>query len=137
MKHLIILDFVKGSVDIIKISDNSAAKNDKKDCWEEFIWEYLDYSINNIEFIVLDDLNLNQFEEKNKSLIPIKEYVFLTNEGNSTSPNDQAINNCQYLGRAKGKDVADARAKFLKENKWIEESGFNINDAFYEEIVPK
>ena len=31
MKHLIILDFVKGSVDIIKISDKTAAKNDKND----------------------------------------------------------------------------------------------------------
>ncbi|MBQ3688350.1 MAG: hypothetical protein IKQ46_18725 [Bacteroidales bacterium] len=137
MKHLIILDFVKNSVDFIKISDKTAAENDKNDCWKEFIWEYLDYSIDNIEYMVLDDVKINQFEEKNKSLTTIKEYIFLTNEGNTTSPNDQEIHNCQYLGRAKGKDVEEARANLLKENKWIKESGYDINDAFYEEVVPK
>lgn len=137
MKHLIILDFVKNSVDFIKISDKTAAKNDKNDCWKEFIWEYLDYSIDNIEYMVLDNVKINQFEEKNKSLTTIKEYIFLTNEGNTTSPNDQEIHNCQYLGRAKGKDVEEARANLLKENKWIKESGYDINDAFYEEVVPK
>ena len=137
MKHLIILDFVKNSVDFIKISDKTAAKNDKNDCWEDFIWEDLDYSIDNIQYMLLDDLKINHFEEKNKSLTAIKEYIFLTNEGNTTSPNDQEIHNCQYLGRAKGKDVEEARANLLEANKWIEESGFNINDAFYEEVMPK
>jgi hypothetical protein len=140
MKNLVILDFVKSSVDFIKISDETAARNEKQDCWEEFIWEDLDYSVDNIQYMVLEDLVINQFEEKNKRLIEsnnTKDYVFLTNEGNTTSPNGQVVNNCQYLGRAKGKDVAEARANLLKENKWIEESGFNINDAFCEEMMSK
>ncbi len=138
MKNLIILDFVKNSVDFIKISDKTAARNDKLDCWEEFIWKDLDYSFDNIQYMILDDLVVNQFEEKKKRLIEnnrIKEYVFFTNEGNTTSPNGKVVNNCQYLGRTKGKDIIEARANLLIENKWIEECGFNINDVFYEEIV--
>lgn len=59
----------------------------------------------------------------------MKEYIFYTTEGYTISPNDENVDNCQVLGRAKGNDVEEAQQNLLKENPRIEQYGFDIDVA--------
>lgn len=56
----------------------------------------------------------------------MNEYLFFTSEGQTVAPNgDAEIENCQILGRAKGKNALEARENLLADNEWISEAHFN------------
>ena len=55
----------------------------------------------------------------------MKEYVFYTYEGRTESPTGQEVENLQILGFDCGKNEQEAKNRFLNENKWIIESGFD------------
>lgn len=65
----------------------------------------------------------------------MKQFIFLTNEGNTTSPNDTDVENIQVLGIESGKDEKTALTKLLKENKWIKKAGFKTDEIFSRELV--
>jgi hypothetical protein len=63
------------------------------------------------------------------------EYIFYTTEGFTQAPDGDDIENCQLLGRAFGKDKHDALSNLLKENSWIEERGFEPDEAICNELA--
>lgn len=63
------------------------------------------------------------------------EYIFYTTEGFTQAPDGEDIENCQLLGRAYGKDKHDALSNLLKDNPWIEERGFDPNEAICKELA--
>ena len=65
----------------------------------------------------------------------MKEYIFYTTEGYTEAPNDENVDNCQVLGRAKGNDVEEAQQKLLKENPWIIETKFDPSEFMAEQIL--
>lgn len=57
----------------------------------------------------------------------MNEYVFYTIEGETTAPNKEVeVNNCQLLGFSRGRDKTSALKTLLKDNTWIEKSGFSV-----------
>ena len=56
----------------------------------------------------------------------MKEYVFYTFDGRTESPTGKDVENCQILGFEKGISLEKARESLIKNNKWIEEKGFDI-----------
>lgn len=66
----------------------------------------------------------------------MNEYIFYTTEGWTEAPNPDAdVDNCQFLGRAIRKDSAQAAERLLKDNPWIEESGFDPGEILLEQII--
>ena len=66
----------------------------------------------------------------------MNEYIFYTCEGYTYPPKeDEEIENCQVLGRALGKNIEEAKNNLLKENPWIEESGFAVDEIVVEQIL--
>ncbi len=66
----------------------------------------------------------------------MNEYLFYTCEGYTYPPKEREyVENCQVLGRAIGENVKDAKENLLKDNSWIVECGFDIEKAFYEQIL--
>jgi len=66
----------------------------------------------------------------------MNEYIFYTCEGYTEPPlEDKTVENCQVLGRATGKNAEDAKENLLKNNSWIVECGFDIEEAFSEQIL--
>lgn len=66
----------------------------------------------------------------------MNEYIFYTNEGYTESPIEgMIVENCQMLGRVMADNIQEARTALLKENSWIEEYGFDINNAYIEQIL--
>jgi hypothetical protein len=65
----------------------------------------------------------------------IKKYIFITPEGNTTSPNGDGIENMQVIGIVE--DVInedEALKKLLIENEWIIDAQFNIAEFICYEI---
>lgn len=66
----------------------------------------------------------------------MNEYIFYTTEGYTIAPNeDYDVENCQVIGRAFGKSSDEAMKNLLKENKWIENSGFNQKEFYIKQIL--
>lgn len=66
----------------------------------------------------------------------MKKYIFITPEGNTTSPNGNEIENMQVIGIVE--DVAnenEALKKLLLENEWIIDAEFNIAEFICYEII--
>ena len=66
----------------------------------------------------------------------MKKYIFITPEGNTTSPNGNEIENLQVIGVVE--DVAnenEALKKLLLENEWIIDAEFNIAEFICYEIT--
>jgi len=57
-------------------------------------------------------------------------FIFLTQEGTTTSPNQKDIENLQVLGITNGEKSRQAFEKLLVENDWIRESGYTEVQAF-------
>ena len=66
----------------------------------------------------------------------MSEYIFYTTEGFTQAPNGNNVENCQVLGRAFGKNIKEARCNLIKENPWIEEVGFDMEDLFVKQLLP-
>ncbi|WP_455081963.1 hypothetical protein [Porphyromonas endodontalis] len=66
----------------------------------------------------------------------MNEYLFYTIEGYTSPPLEtKAVENCQLLGRAKGRNQTEARQYLLDENPWIDEAGFDIQSAIAQQII--
>lgn len=65
----------------------------------------------------------------------MSEYIFYTTEGFTQAPNGNDVENCQVLGRAFGKNTKEARCNLLKENPWIEEAGFDMEDLLVKQLL--
>lgn len=66
----------------------------------------------------------------------MNEYIFYTAEGYTSPPNEGCdVENCQVLGRAKGKDAEEAKQNLLERNPWILECGFDINETIAKQLV--
>jgi len=56
----------------------------------------------------------------------VNEYLFYTPEGRTLAPDaSREVENCQVLGRARGRNPAEAKTALLQDNPWIVESGFD------------
>ena len=66
----------------------------------------------------------------------MNEYIFYTCEGYTEPPIEgKEVENCQVLGRAKGRTPKEAKDFLIKNNPWIEECGFNIHEMICKQIV--
>lgn len=65
----------------------------------------------------------------------MNEYLIYTLGGFCQTPNGDYIDNCQVLGRAKGKDKAEAIKNLLSENPWIIDSGYERENFVIVQIV--
>lgn len=59
----------------------------------------------------------------------MRTFIFYTLEGYSESPINEITENCQLLGEATGETARDALNNLLKENEWIIEQGFHLNEG--------
>lgn len=64
-------------------------------------------------------------------------YIFYTNEGFTNSPTNKRLGNLQILGAENGKNLNYALTNLLKNNPWIEESGFNKEKIMHHKILNK
>jgi hypothetical protein len=55
----------------------------------------------------------------------MKNFIFITSNGYTESPQNDHIENCQVLGWSTGETVDDAFMKLLKLNTWILEMGYD------------
>lgn len=65
----------------------------------------------------------------------MNEYLIYTLGGFCQAPNGDSIDNCQVLGRAKGKDEVEAIENLLLENPWIIDSGYERKDFMIIQIL--
>ena len=62
-------------------------------------------------------------------------FIFYTFEGYTISPNGTDVENLQIIGIENGLNPINALEKLLKDNKWIDESGFSRDKIKNYEIV--
>lgn len=67
----------------------------------------------------------------------MNEYLIYTTEGFTQSPDEIDIENCQILGRIIAENKNQAKELLKKENPWIEEIGFDIENAFVQQVLSK
>lgn len=66
----------------------------------------------------------------------MNQYIFFTTEGTTYPPiKGKAVDNCQLLGRAYGQTAEEAISNLLKDNPWIEDSGFGGDCIIAEQIL--
>ena len=65
----------------------------------------------------------------------MKKYIFITPEGNTTSPNGDEIENMQVIGIVEDmSNENEALKKLLLENEWIIDTEFNVAEFICYEI---
>lgn len=62
-------------------------------------------------------------------------YVFYTFEGFTESPTNKECENIQILGFENGKNQSEAKNNLIKENKWIEQKGFDITKILSKQLL--
>ena len=66
----------------------------------------------------------------------MNEYIFYTTEGTTYPPiESKEVDNCQLLGRAYGQTSEEAKSNLLKDNPWIEDSGFDSDCVIVEQVL--
>jgi hypothetical protein len=66
----------------------------------------------------------------------MKKYIFITPEGNTTSPNGDEIENMQVIGIVEEvTNENEALKKLLTENSWILDSEFNVAEFICYQIL--
>lgn len=66
----------------------------------------------------------------------MKKFIFITNEGETTAPNGDDVENMQVIGVVENVETEDeALKKLLKENSWIFDAEFNVADFTAYEIL--
>ena len=66
----------------------------------------------------------------------MNKYIFFTTEGTTYPPIEgKEVDNCQLLGRAYGQTAEEAKSNLLKDNPWIEDSGFDSDCIIAEQIL--
>jgi hypothetical protein len=64
----------------------------------------------------------------------MKEFIFITSEGDTISPTGKSVENMQVLGTANGETKNKAKENLLKENQWITDYGFNLDEILGYEL---
>lgn len=54
----------------------------------------------------------------------VKNYIFITRDGNTQAPNNEHVENCQVLGFEEGNNEKEALEKLKQNNDWIFEAGY-------------
>ncbi len=65
----------------------------------------------------------------------MNEYLIYTAEGFTESPEHIDIENHQLLGRIQAENKEQAKSLLKKENPWLEEIGFVVENAFVQQIL--
>jgi hypothetical protein len=66
----------------------------------------------------------------------MKKYIFITPEGNTTSPNGGEVENMQVIGIVENAlNENEALKKLLIENEWIIDAEFNIAEFIIYEVL--
>ncbi len=66
----------------------------------------------------------------------MKKFIFITKEGETTSPNGSKVENMQVIGIVENAETEDeALKKLLQENSWIYDAEFNVADFVAYEIL--
>lgn len=66
----------------------------------------------------------------------MKKYIFITPEGNTSSPNGDEVENMQVIGIVENVTSEDeALKKLLLENEWVIDAEFNIAEFICYEII--
>lgn len=66
----------------------------------------------------------------------MNKYIFFTTEGTTYPPIEgKEVDNCQLLGRAYGQTPEEAKSNLLKDNPWIEDSGFDSDCVIVEQVL--
>lgn len=63
------------------------------------------------------------------------EFIFYTDEGSTVSPNGTELENLQILGIEKGESRENVLEKFIQNNVWIGEAGFDVKRIFVRQLV--
>ncbi len=66
----------------------------------------------------------------------VKNYIFITRDGNALAPNNEHIENCQVLGFEEGENGQQALEKLKQNNDWISKAGYE-DVVFYELVKEK
>lgn len=67
----------------------------------------------------------------------MNEYIILTTEGTTLSPNHSDVENCQLLSRIEALNVSDAHSRLLEYNKWIIETGYSTEEIIVNQVITK
>lgn len=68
----------------------------------------------------------------------MNEYIFYTTEGITLPPNeDEDIDNCQILGSVEARNSSEAMDLLLKNNPWIDETGFSKSEIMIKQVLKK
>lgn len=67
----------------------------------------------------------------------MKEYVFYTLEGYTSSPNNKECENMQLLGFEHGLNEQSAKENLIKNNGWIEELDFDVSEIKFKQLLSK
>lgn len=66
----------------------------------------------------------------------MKKYIFITNEGETKSPNGNKCKNMQVMGIVENIETEDeALKKLLQENSWIFNAEFNVAEFVAYEVL--
>lgn len=66
----------------------------------------------------------------------MNEYFFYTVQGQTEAPdNTRPVENCQVLGRARGRHLEEAKANLLRENPWISVAGFETSNFLSAQLL--
>ncbi len=66
----------------------------------------------------------------------MNKYIFITNEGNTISPNGSEVENFQVIGLVDNVNNEDeALKKLLIENEWIIDAEFNVAEFICYQII--
>lgn len=67
----------------------------------------------------------------------MNEYLIFTSHGFTESPDNIEVENCQLLGRVIAENKSCALSNLKKENPWIGEVGFDVDDVIVEQVLTK
>jgi hypothetical protein len=65
----------------------------------------------------------------------MKQYIFLTDEGYTESPENDLVENLQVVGFSIGETELLAKRNLLKEHTWITDVGFDIEQIYGYELA--
>lgn len=66
----------------------------------------------------------------------MKKFIFVTQEGRTTSPNGNEVENLQVIGIVENvESETEALEKLLHENSWIIDAEFNVGEFIAYEII--
>ncbi len=65
----------------------------------------------------------------------MNEYIIISLEGQTLSPNNTPVENCQLLGRVRADNRSEVISKLLEENPWILSAGYDMSKCIISQVV--